>query len=124
MLRKDHPLAGGPLTLEQYLSLGHIHVSGRRKGLGVVDSALNKLGQHLNIQMRVQHYMVAPLIALRTDFALTAPRRLVSKYDAALLELPFELPPIESHIYWHRSADQDMANKWLRDKILGGLPFF
>ncbi len=55
ILRKDHPLARGSLTLEQYLSLGRIHVSSRGKGFGVVDAALNKLGKHLNIQMRVQH---------------------------------------------------------------------
>ena len=83
-----------------------------------MDAALNKLGKPRNIQMRVQHYMVAPLIAMRTDLALTAPSGLVQGYDAIKLELPFELPPMESHMYWHSSADRDQANVWLRDKLL------
>ncbi|MFI4941138.1 MAG: LysR substrate-binding domain-containing protein [Burkholderiales bacterium] len=118
MLRKGHPLADQELTLENYLALGHIHISSRREGLGQVDAALNKLGKPRKIQMRVQHYMVAPLIAMRTDLALTAPLGLVQSYDAIQLELPFELPVQESHLYWHRSADLDQANTWLRNKML------
>lgn len=118
MLRKGHPLAGQALNLETYLALGHIHISSRREGLGHVDAVLNKLGKSRKIQMRVQHYMVAPLIAMRTELALTAPLGLVQGYDAIQLELPFELPPLESHLYWHRSADRDQANAWLRDKLL------
>ena len=118
MLRKGHPLADQPLSLENYLALGHIHISSRREGLGYVDAALNKLGKPRKIQMRVQHYMVAPLVAMRTDLALTAPIGLVQGYDAIQLELPFELPAMEWHLYWHHSADRDQANAWLRDKLL------
>ncbi len=118
MLRKGHPLADLPLSLDRYLALGHIHISSRREGLGHVDAALNKLGKPRKIQMRVQHYMMAPLIAMRTDLALTAPLRLVQGYDAIQLELPFKLSAMESHLYWHRSADRDQANIWLRDKLL------
>ena len=60
-----------------------------------------------------------PLIAQRSDLALTAPRQLLQGFDACLLELPFELPPLELHLYWHRSSDQDQANIWLREKLLG-----
>lgn len=118
MLRRGHPLADQTLSLENYLGLGHIHVSSRREGLGHVDAALNKLGKPRKIQMRVQHYMVAPLIAMRTDLALTVPLGMAQGYDTIQLELPFELPALESHLYWHRSADQDQANVWLRDKLL------
>lgn len=118
MLRRGHPLAGKTLTLDRYLELGHIHISSRREGLGHVDAALGKLGKTRNIQMRVQHYMVAPLIAMRTDLALTAPLGLVQGYDAIQLELPFQLSPLEWHLYWHRSADRDQANAWLREKLL------
>ena len=118
MLRRGHPLAGQKLTLENYLALGHIHISSRREGLGHVDAALHLLGKPRNIRMRVQHYMVAPLIALRTDLALTAPLGLMRGIDAIQLELPFALPAMEWHLYWHRSADRDQANRWLRDKLL------
>lgn len=118
MLRKDHPMAEQPLTLKNYLALGHIHISSRREGLGYVDAALNTLGKTRKIQMRVQRYMVAPLVAMRTDLALTAPSGLIRGYDAVQMRLPFELPAMDWHLYWHRSADRDPANSWLREKLL------
>lgn len=118
MLRKDHPLASKTLKLKDYLALGHIHVSSRRQGLGHVDSVLAKLGVSRKIQMRVQHYMVAPTIVQRSNLALTVPVRLAQIYDAKILELPFEVPPLEWHLYWHRSADLDQANTWLREILL------
>jgi DNA-binding transcriptional LysR family regulator len=65
----------------------------------------------------VQHYLVAPLIAMRTDLVLTAPLTLLQRYDARVLELPFDLPSLESHCYWHRSVTGDPAHRWLREQI-------
>jgi len=118
MLRHDHPFTGDTLTMDDYLALGHIQVSSRRQGSGLVDAELHKLGRRRTMQMRVQHYMVAPLIALRTDLALTAPVHLLQRYDARILELPFPLPHLEWHCYWHRSVDQDQANRWVRGELI------
>ncbi len=118
MLRRDHSFSGDKLTLEDYLAFDHIHVSSRRSGSGYVDSALNRMGLRRHIHMRLQHYMVAPLVALRADLALTAPLGLVRQYEARILELPFDLPDLDLHLYWHKSRDTDPANRWLRDKIM------
>ncbi|QKX17890.1 LysR family transcriptional regulator [Microbulbifer sp. YPW1] len=119
MLRPDHPLASeSSLTLEQYLSLEHIHVSSRRSGPGLADIALNKLGRRRKIRLRVQHYRVAPLIVLKTDLALTVPASLVRQYPASCFELPFQIPQMDWHLLWHRSQGEDGANKWLREQII------
>jgi len=118
MLRHDHPFAGDTLTMADYLALGHIQVSSRRQGSGLVDAELHRLGKRRQMQMRVQHYMVAPLIALRTDLALTAPVQLLQRYDARILELPFPLAKLEWHLYWHRSGEQDQANRWVRGEVI------
>ncbi|GJH04788.1 LysR family transcriptional regulator [Paraburkholderia terrae] len=118
MLRHDHPFEGDTLTMDDYLSLGHIQVSSRRQGSGLVDAELHKLGKRRQLQMRVQHYMVAPLIALRTDLALTAPVQLLQRYDARILTLPFPLAKLEWHLYWHRSGEQDQANRWVRGEVI------
>lgn len=117
MLRKGHPWQGEKLSMQDYLKLGHIHISSRRTGLGVVDTELHRLGLKRHIQMRVQHYMVAPQIAMRSDLALTGPDHLLNDYDARLIELPFDLPTMGWHMYWHRSSDKDQANRWLRELI-------
>ncbi|GAB3627996.1 LysR family transcriptional regulator [Pandoraea terrae] len=118
MIRHDHPFKGNILSMADYLAMGHIHVSSRREGSGYVDAELARLGQRRSIQMRVQHYMVAPLIAMRGDLALTAPVRLLQRYPARILELPFELPDLEYYCYWHRSVDRDQGNQWLREQLM------
>ncbi len=118
MIRQDHPFKGSVLTLADYLALGHVNVSSRREGRGYIDAELTRLGHRRQIRMRVQHYMVAPLIAMRSDLALTAPLRLLQRYPARILELPFEVAYLETHCYWHRSVERDLGNQWLREQFI------
>jgi DNA-binding transcriptional LysR family regulator len=29
-----------------------------------------------------------------------------------------EVPPVETHLYWHESTDQDPANRWMREQMI------
>ncbi len=120
VVREDHPLLKGKrkLSLQQYLQLGHIHVSSRRRGMGLVDVELNKMGHQRNIQVRLQHYLVVSEIVRRTDLALTVPSHWVHKPGLKVLQLPFTVPELEWHLLWHKSADGDQANRWLREKVI------
>jgi DNA-binding transcriptional LysR family regulator len=117
-LRRDHPLAQAPLTLASYLSLRHIHISSRVRGPGHVDIALRALGQRRTIAVRLQHYVAAQTVIAATDYALSAPGRLVAEWDVAALPLPFAAQPQELNVFWHKSAEDDPANRWLRDTLL------
>lgn len=117
-LRRNHPLARQPLTLERYLSLRHIHISSRVRGAGHVDIALRSLGQRRDIAVRLQHYVAAQSVITATDFALSAPRGMVAGWAVALLPLPFETPPQELNLFWHKSAEEDPANRWLRETLM------
>ncbi|MET0377880.1 MAG: LysR family transcriptional regulator [Spongiibacteraceae bacterium] len=116
-LRRDHPLAQTALTLEHYLALRHIHISSRVRGPGHVDLALRALGQRRNIAVRLQHYVAAQAVIAATDYALSAPRRLVAEWDVAALPLPFATQPQELNVFWHKSAEHDPANEWLRQTL-------
>lgn len=116
-LRRDHPLSGQNLTLKDYLSLKHVHVSSRVRGPGQVDVALRALGLRRDIGLRLQHYVAAQSVIAGTDYALSLPRRIAAHWDAVLLPLPFPIPPFDLHLYWHKSVDQDPANCWLRDTL-------
>lgn len=117
VVRRDHPLVGDSLTLDQYLALDHILVSSRRKGASYEDTALNKMGRQRRVRTRVQHYQVAPLLVERTDMALTMPMSMAKKYDLKILEVPFSLPPLDWNLFWHKSADHDKANLWMRELL-------
>ena len=121
-VRQDHPLVKEALSLEQYLALGHVHISSRRRGQGHADIALNQLGYTRNIHLRVQHYLSAPRIVRHTDLACTMPTRLAKAFGLKGLSLPFEMPKLEWHLYWHKSSDGDQANRWLRESLLSLIP--
>lgn len=122
VVRKGHPAIGKQLTTDAYLALGHIHISSRRGGLGHPDLALGKMGKRRHIALRTQHYLATPELVSRTDLALTVPRVfadfLVSQYPVTYFELPFAVPNLETHLYWHEGTDQDQANRWMRELIL------
>ena len=117
--RQNHPLVKGKkLSMEEYLSLPHIHISSRRKGQGPIDLHLNKLGLQRNIQLRVQHSRAAPPIAAKTNMLLTIPETLAKEHNLQIFDLPFELPNIDWHLYWPASHSNDKAHTWMRKSIL------
>jgi DNA-binding transcriptional LysR family regulator len=117
-MRPGHPVAAEALTLERYLGLHHIHVSTRRRGVGHIDRALERLGRARDIKLRMTSYMAAPAVVASTDLVLTIPRSLASMYELAMLELPFEVGTLDQYLYWHRNADEDRANAWMRGILL------
>ncbi len=120
--RRGHPIASEALNLERYLELDHVHVSTRRGGLGHVDLVLGKMSRRRKVAVRTQHYLITPRLVANTDMVLTAPSMLAelirSTYDVEIQNLPFEVPPLETYLYWHESTDSDQANQWMRDQIL------
>lgn len=122
VVRADHPVLGGELDLDAFVALRHIHISSRPRGAGHVDMALDRLGARRTIALRAQHYLMAPGIVASTDLALTIPlgfaRTLSADHAVRILELPFEVPPLESHLYWHTSRQEDPSNRWLRETIV------
>ena len=118
-MRKGHPLATKEkFTLDDYLSLTHIHISSRRSGLGHVDLALGKMGVQRKIALRSQHYLMASQVLQQTDMVMTVPERFARRHNLRHLPLPVEVPPLETHLYWHESTDQDPANRWMREQII------
>jgi DNA-binding transcriptional LysR family regulator len=122
VVRLDHSHVRDKLDISTYLALKHIHISSRRGGLGHVDLSLGKMGKKRDIALRTQHYLSTPQLVSRTDLALTVPRIfadfLVGNAPVRYLDIPFDVPNLESHLYWHESTDKDQANQWMRNLLL------
>lgn len=116
-MRLGHPMSGEPLTVESYLNGEHIHVSSRRKGRGQMDIALHSLDYRRVVKMRVQNYLVAARITEETDLLWTVPRLLAETLPLYITDLPFEVGALEWQLYWHKQAEADPANIWMRSVI-------
>jgi len=119
-MRKGHPMASKEkFTLDDYLSLTHIHISSRRNGLGHVDLALGKMGIQRKIALRSQHYLMASQVLQQTDMVMTVPERFARRHELHWFNLPVnDVPMVETHLYWHESTDQDPANRWMREQMI------
>jgi DNA-binding transcriptional LysR family regulator len=122
MMRKDHPLQDGALTLKTYLQAKHISVSSRSRGPVLEDAALNRKGLNRDISLRGQSYYSASHVVANSDLLLTLPRHLARRFEQFLplnsMATPMKLPALELVMYWHRSANDDTAHQWLRDYII------
>ena len=116
-MSRRHPLAGTALSLPNFLQGKHIHVSGRRRGVGHIDIALGRLGLKRRIHVWLRDYATAAAILRDSGLMLTLPRRLARHYGLEAFELPFVAEGIDWCLFWHRNADEDAANRWLRQRI-------
>lgn len=120
--RKGHPGVGKKLDLKTYLQLGHVVASSRREGPGLEDMELSRRGLQRRVRLRCQHYFAACRVVAQSDLILTLPERYAGAANEQLgnriLPLPFALPSLDAYLYWHRNADNEPANKWLREQVV------
>jgi len=123
--RRGHPRLQGGITLDQYLQEEHVLASSRRKGPGIEDFELSRLGMQRKIRLRCQHYFAACRVVSRTDLILTMPERYArvanQQFDNQLLPLPLEMPAWDVYLYWHANVEDDPANKWLRERLTAAM---
>jgi len=127
LLSPEHPLAGQPLTLEDYISQPHIAVSGGGDKISAVDEALSLLGVRRQMQLTVPFIHSALAITARSRYLLTLPNHIVSElqhsYGLVRTALPprLELTPLRYFLIWHQRLHHDPAHRYLRERCLAQL---
>jgi DNA-binding transcriptional LysR family regulator len=120
--RADHPVVQGSLSLETYLALEHVLVTGRRRGGGYEDLELGRHGWSRRIRARCQQHAAANDLVSRSDWLVTMSRGhadLVNRHSTnQVLPFPLEIPPLELFLYWHANVDEDPASRWFRQLML------
>ncbi|MEQ8824562.1 MAG: LysR family transcriptional regulator [Filomicrobium sp.] len=111
-----------PISLEDYIRLPHILTSLRKGERGVVDDALEKLGQARKVALTTPRFVGVPFLvagapAITTMHAQLA-RIFARDLDLTLSPVPVELPEVTISMLWHASYDSDPGHQWLRDEIL------
>lgn len=121
VMRRGHPLASGPLTLDAYCAARHLLVSFSGRPFGFVDEALAGLSRQRRVVLTVNQFFTAGRVVANTDLLTVLPRHFVGatgmEHELALRELPLPVPPVHVDSLWHRQAEHHSAHRWLRQAV-------
>jgi len=122
MARKRHPLTlGRRLSLEQYLSAGHLLVAPSGSPGSLLDTELARRGLVRRIAARVSSFLAVPTVVSASDLISTGPellwRQLAPLYSLELHALPLRVPRFDIDLIWHCRRDSDEAHAFLRDAL-------
>ena len=122
VMRKNHPLAQGTLTLDQYCAARHMLVSFSGRAFGFIDEALALLRRKRPVVLTVNQFFTAGKVVAHSDLLTVLPRHFVNVtgFVAQLeqRELPFQVPPIQVDALWHQRQNGSSAHAWLRAQVV------
>lgn len=122
VMRKGHPLASGPLTLNRFCAARHMLVSFSGRPYGFIDESLASLGRERQVVLTVNQFFTAGRVVANSNLLTVLPRHFVSVTGIAeqlvLRPLPFDVSPVHVDAVWHRRSQQRAAHVWLREAIL------
>ncbi|MCS0627897.1 LysR family transcriptional regulator [Telluria mixta] len=115
-------VVGNELTLEQYLSLGHVISQFGMDSRDSCDHAFMKsLGYARHVEMATSNFNTVPHFVVGTNRIATVQTRLAklftAHYPLRIVPVPVELPKLEMCMQWHEFMDQEPLHLWLRDTI-------
>lgn len=118
VMRKQNPMAGRALTLDDYCDAHHLLVSFSGRPHGYVDQALAALGRQRRVVLTVNQFFTAGRVVARSNLLTVLPEGFVEATGYAdelvVRELPMALQPVHVEMIWHLRHDGDPAHRWLR----------
>lgn len=121
VMRRDHPLAHEPLTLDLYCAARHLLVSFSGRPFGFIDESLALLGRERRIVLTVNQFFTAGKVVAHSNLLTILPRHFVNVTGIAdqlvLRDLPFSVPTVHVDAIWHHRVHRASAHEWLRNTI-------
>jgi DNA-binding transcriptional LysR family regulator len=77
VMRKDHPLAKGAMTLDRFCAARHMLVSFSGRAFGFIDEALTSLGRSRRVVLTVNQFFTAGKVVTHSDLLTVLPRHFV-----------------------------------------------
>ncbi|MDQ3059256.1 MAG: LysR family transcriptional regulator [Pseudomonadota bacterium] len=121
VMRKDHPLASGTLSLDDFCAARHMLVSFSGRPYGFIDESLAALGRERRVVLTVNQFFTAGRVVAHSNLLTVLPRHFVRVTgiagELALRALPFAVSPVRVDALWHRRSQQRSAHVWLRQAV-------
>jgi DNA-binding transcriptional LysR family regulator len=122
VMRKNHPLARGALTLDKFCAARHMLVSFSGRPYGFIDESLASLGRKRQVVLTVNQFFTAGRVVANSNLLTVLPQHFVSVTGIAdqlvLRQLPFEVAPVHVDAVWHSRMEAQSAHVWLRGAVL------
>ena len=124
LLRADHPVVKGRLTVRQFLALEHAVVRAEGRTLEMFEKFLERNRLHRKVSLMTPHFMSIPMIVARSDLIVTVPHALGMWFSATnanlrTVALPFRVRGVDLKQHWHRRYHEDARSRWLRQFVYG-----
>ncbi|MBL8919338.1 MAG: LysR family transcriptional regulator [Myxococcaceae bacterium] len=121
VVRKAHPAARQPLTLERYLGIAQLALSPDGKPGNRLDEALERLGHRRRLVAHVPSFSLVPALVAQSDLGAVLPRRLIAlsahAWGLVARPLPFPVPGFSLHQAWHERNRHDAGHAWFRKLV-------
>jgi len=122
VMRRGHPLAKQPLTLDAYCAAHHLLVSLSGRDHGLADQVLAGLNRKRRVVLTVNQYFTAGRVVANSNLLTVLPAYFIEStgYRDQLVcrPLPFALPSLHLEMLWHIRNDRSSANQWLRARLV------
>ncbi len=121
VMRREHPLAGKPLTLDDYCAAHHLIASVSGRAHGLVDEALAALGRRRRVVLTVNQFFTAGQVLAQSDLLTALPMTFIAatgvQHKIVTRPLPLQLAPVALEMIWPVRLDADPAQRWLRGLV-------
>ncbi len=118
--RQDPSRAEMPMPLDEFCARPHaVAVAEGDWAAGAVDAALAELGRSRRTVLRVANFLLLPEAIRATEMIAVVPAPLAAACGPGLARaaLPVAVPPVRTHLSWHRRLQGDPAARWFRDLV-------
>lgn len=118
LMRRENPAAGRALSLESYLELRHIKITGLGNAL---DDRLAQLGLARHIMVKTPTWQTVLSIVESSDLVVLIPRHWTTRPNIRerfwCTPLPLEHFFLTVDALWHPRNDHDAGHRWFRSVI-------
>lgn len=113
-----HPALEDGMTLDAYLSAGHVAVIPPGTGHSIIDDALREQQLRRNVVLEVPNYLAIADIVSRTNLFATVPQKLADAIGPAngvkRYATLFDIQQYDVKQHWHSRSHHDVGHRWLR----------
>ncbi len=110
VVRREHPVYAGGITLEQYREARHLIVSQHTRSRDVIDQALVENGIVRKAALTISHFVNVPQLIAKTDLVATIARPILQNasqfFPITPFPAPFRIPSMQIKQVWHRRFDK------------------